>query len=205
MIDILIGVVLIVALGVTLYYLYNSKTLLSYDELVKLREQGVIDCPLSAIQGTTIDLTLQPIIRVEKFGSMLRTVRLYAGESIDTKAIDMDKTGPHAMMPNSLALGATVETFRLPLNISAEYSLKSTLGRNFLGHMLAGWIDPGFTGTLTLELTNDTQFHKLAIAPNMKIGQVKFFKHRRVPFAKSYAARGQYNGQTLANPAGVLQ
>lgn len=174
-------------------------SLLSYNELCVLVESGVINAPLKNVNGTSIDLTLHPIIRKEVIGPSMQIVRLYRGESIETSEIDMNECGgEYVMMPDSVILGATIERFNLPLNISAEFSLKSTIGRNNLAHQLAGWIDPGFNGTLTLELKNENQFNKLAIAPGMKIGQVKFMKHKPVPVNHSYAVRGQYNGQDKA-------
>jgi dCTP deaminase len=175
--------------------------LLSYNELVKLVDSGVISAPIKNINGSSIDLTLHHIIRREVIGSSLKTIKLYKRESINTEEIDMLDNGEYVMMPDSVLLGATVECFNMPLDLSAEFSLKSTLGRNYLEHMLAGWIDPGFNGTLTLELKNGTQFHKLAIAPGMKIGQVKFFRHSLVPNDESYVVKGQYNGQIKVTPS----
>lgn len=182
--------------------LFLGRCLLSHDELLGLIDQGVITADKSQVKGTTIDLTLADTIRVEAKGPMLRVVKLFEGDSIDT--IEVKIEGHHVLMPDAVALGATNEVFTMPPHLSAEFSLKSTLGRNFLGHQLAGWIDPTFIGTLTLELKNDTQFHKLAIAPGMSIGQVKFFRHRKVPPAKSYKANGQYMFQDKVQAAKVL-
>lgn len=171
-------------------------SLLSYSELCELVAQGVINAPIENINGSSIDLTLHHLARKEVFGSALRTVRLHKRESIDTAEIDMTETNNECvLMPDQVLLGATNEYFVLPLDISAEFSLKSTLGRNFLGHELAGWIDPGFEGTITLELKNNCQFHKLAVGSGMKIGQVKFFRHTSVPHEYSYKMRGQYQFQ----------
>jgi deoxycytidine triphosphate deaminase len=184
-----------------LRYWLGGYSLLSYEELVQLREQGVIDCPLRAIKGASIDLTLHPIIRKESFGGTMRTVRLYLGESISTEEVDMSKDGPFVMAPDAVILAAANERFNMPADISADYSLKSSMGRNFLNHCLAGWIDAWFEGRITLELKNDTQFHKLALAPNMPIGQVKFMRHRRVPMDKGYRVNGRYNGSEKVEPS----
>lgn len=182
---------------------FTGRSLLSYNELVDLVNAGVIDAPIENINGSSIDLTLHHIIRKEVIGPSMNIVRLYKGESIATEEIDMlkDCYQEHVMMPDSVILGSTIETFNMPLNLSAEFSLKSTLGRNNLAHQLAGWIDPGFKGKLTLEMKNENQFHKLAIAPFLKIGQVKFFRHRKVPFKYSYSARGQYMNQDKVTPS----
>jgi dCTP deaminase len=186
--------------------------LLSYNDLCVLVELGIIlrvqyiqgrdDCyfipiALERINGSSIDVKLDKYVRVEKFGANIDKVRLHEGQSIETVEMNlMDSGGEIMLMPGAVALASTVECFYMPTWLSAEYSLKSSLGRSFLGHELAGWIDPCFSGKLTLELRNNTQFKKLFLGVDMPIGQVKFFKHAPVPIDKSYAVRGQYNGQT---------
>jgi dCTP deaminase len=184
----------------------NKNGLLSYNELCELVEQGVINAPMENVNGTSIDITLHHVIRRERIGSNMGKVRLFDGESIETEEINLfNGFEEYTLMPDAVILAGTNEIFDMPLNISAEYSLKSSIGRNFLNHQLAGWIDPGFYGALTLELKNDNQFHKLIIAPGMKIGQVKFFRHEPVPAEHSYAAKGRYNGHDKVAPSkGVL-
>lgn len=183
---------------------YGWHSLLSSNELVWLIENGVIDAPISAVNGSSIDLTMHHIVRPEVYGASMRKVHIARGESIDTKEIDLDKEKELVMMPHSVALASTIETFNMPLWLSAEFSLKSTLGRNNLGHQLAGWIDPGFSGKITLELINSNGFHKLVLEPGMKIGQVKFFRHKPVPETLSCRVKGQYNGQEKVTQAGKL-
>lgn len=188
--------------------------LLSYNDLCILVDLGVIHAGISTengklvkrrisnanINGTSIDVILDKYICVENLTGGMDKVDLIKGENIKlTEPFELDYRG--YMMPNTVLLASTFETFEMPNWLSAEYSLKSSLGRNFLGHELAGWIDPGFKGKITLELKNNTQFHKLILTEGMKIGQVKFFKHSPVPADKSYAKRGQYNGQDKAQPS----
>lgn len=71
------------------------------------------------------------------------------------------------------------------------------MGRTFLGHMMAGWCDAGWNGSvLTLELKNETQYHEIEIPVGVRIGQMIFFPHDAVPDEASYATRGRYNGDT---------
>jgi dCTP deaminase len=170
---------------------------------MELVEFGIIDAPLSSIKGSSVDVRLHRVIYTEDFSSNLRKVRLSLGESISLNRYEIGADG-YIMMPDSIVLGATIERFNLPDNMSAEFSLKSSAGRNFIGHQLAGWIDATFQGTITLELKNDTQFHKLIIDEGLPIGQVKIFRHKRVPKKAQYRAVGQYMGQSEANPAGIL-
>jgi len=176
-----------------------GRSLLSYDELVELVKSGVINAPLSAVNGSSIDLTLHHIVRTEV--NYFVEVNLARGESIAT----VESCGKLVMMPHTTALASSNEFFNMPLWLSAEFSLKSTLGRNFMDHATSGWVDPGFNGLLTLELVNNNSFHALVLEPGMKIGQVKFFRHRPVPLAFSYKKRGQYNGQSKVTPAGVVR
>ena len=96
--------------------------------------------------------------------------------------------------PNQFILAQTVEMFNLPLDISAEYKLKSSMARIGLEHLNAGWADAGWHGSvLTLELKNISQCQRIRIRPGDAIGQIVFFRHKPVPYEKSYAARGRYN------------
>lgn len=102
------------------------------------------------------------------------------------------------MLPGDFLLACTLEVFNLPDHYSAEFSLKSSIARNGLGHLLAGWIDPGFNGsTLTLELFNHNRYHALHLVPGMSIGQIKVFRHEPVPAEISYRNRGRYNGDPI--------
>jgi len=98
--------------------------------------------------------------------------------------------------PGEFCLAESREVFNLPNNIAAEYKLKSSMARNGLNHLLAGWCDPGWYGsTLTLELHNVTQYHTIKLQPGMKIGQMVFYEVEPVPEEKSYKTKGQYNNQ----------
>jgi len=183
--------------------------LLSYVELVELVEQGVISAPLENINASSIDLTLDYRILVER--EEKRFVDLSNKENIVTGEYHMDEIeegdDPEHIMcyhlhPGEFVLASSREVFNLPNNISAEYKLKSSMARNGLEHLNAGWCDAGWHGSkLTLELKNMTQDHTLILRPGMKIGQVVFFKHTPVPDHASYAARGRYNNQSGATAA----
>lgn len=99
--------------------------------------------------------------------------------------------------PGEFVLAETVEIFNLPLNIAAEFRLKSSVARAGLDQALAVWCDPGWNNSvLTIELRNNCRYHTLILEPGMKIGQVVFFKGEPVPHKDSYAVRGQYNNDT---------
>lgn len=170
--------------------------LLSYNELLQLVNDGVINAPVENINGSSIDLTLHDVIMVEDEPKFNAVVDLRGKESIDTRDTKIGEHG-YQLAPGEFILASSVELFNLPDNISAEYKLKSSMARNGLEHLNAGWCDAGWSNSrLTLELKNMTRKHRLTIKPGMKIGQVVFFKHEPVPEDKSYAIVGQYNHQT---------
>ncbi len=62
---------------------------------------------------------------------------------------------PHVkLFPGEVVLASTLELVRIPRDVACDLKLKSTLGRLWINHSLAGWCDPGFTGEITLELQN---------------------------------------------------
>ena len=78
--------------------------------------------------------------------------------------------------PGEFVLGSTIERVRLPDDLVARLEGKSSLGRlGLLIHSTAGYVDPGWDGFLTLELSNVANL-PITIYPNMKIGQISFFR-----------------------------
>ncbi len=169
-------------------------SLLSYIELCELVEQGVITADISQVNGSSIDLTLDAVIRTEK--KVFSIIDLLAKDNIETEEYVMTEAG-YILSPGEFILASSREIFNLPDNISAEFKLKSSQARNGLEHLLAGWCDAGWRGSkLTLEFQNVTRYHALLLSPGMKCGQVIFHHHAPVPSDKSYAVTGQYNHQT---------
>lgn len=58
------------------------------------------------------------------------------------------------LFPGEVVLASTIEHVRIPRDVACDLKLKSTLGRVWINHSLAGWCDPGFEGNITLELQN---------------------------------------------------
>lgn len=169
-------------------------SLISHNELVELVMSGVITADIERVNGSSIDITLDDVIRVER-KTFCGVVDLVKKESIKTYEIDLSDQF-FLLEPNCFILASSREMFNLPNNISAEYKLKSSMARNGLEHLNAGWCDAGWNNSkLTLELKNMTQCHTLKLTPGMAIGQMVFFKHKPVPDSESYAIKGQYNNQ----------
>jgi dCTP deaminase len=93
-----------------------------------------------------------------------------------TRLISVDPGEPFILHPGEFALGSTFERISLPDDIAARLEGKSSLGRlGLLTHSTAGFIDPGFTGHVTLELSNVATL-PIKLWPGMKIGQVCYFR-----------------------------
>lgn len=107
---------------------------------------------------------------------------------------DHSQERPYLLVPGQFVLAETLETFNIPGNLAAQFVLKSSRAREGIEHLLAGYIDPGFHGSvLTLELHNSRQLHSVAIWPGMRIGQIVFRRLAGVPL-RSYRETGRYNG-----------
>ena len=103
---------------------------------------------------------------------------------------------PYLLRPGQFVLAHTVESFNLPPDIAAQFMLKSSRARSGLEHLMAGYCDPGWHGSvLTLELHNSRQLHPVALWPGMKIGQMVFHQMAGIP-QRSYAVTGRYNGDS---------
>ncbi|MBV0895894.1 dCTP deaminase [Microbacterium sp. NC79] len=93
-----------------------------------------------------------------------------------THLIEVDPTEPFILHPGEFVLGSTYEQITLPDDIAARLEGKSSLGRlGLLTHSTAGFIDPGFSGHVTLELSNVATL-PIKLWPGMKIGQLCFFR-----------------------------
>lgn len=103
------------------------------------------------------------------------------------------KAHPYRLRPGQFILAHTLEKLEIPEDISAQFLLKSSRAREGLEHLLAGYIDPGFSNSvLTLELTNARYYHSISLWPGMKIGQLVFQQLAHKPDA-SYIVTGNYN------------
>jgi len=171
-------------------------SLLSYDQLVLLVARGVItNVTENMINASSIDLTLGKTLLVEHVEPNQRhTLGLNNGAQLRTRTVDLNASGCYDMAPGEFLLAHSVQMFHMPLNLSAEYKLKSSMARIGLEHLTAGWIDAGFhNSVLTLELKNMTRGHYIRLRPGDRIGQVTFLQHEAVDYQRSYAARGRYN------------
>ena len=120
-----------------------------------------------------------------------------------TEVIEVKEEEAFILHPGEFVLGSTMEYVKLPDHLVARLEGKSSLGRlGLLIHSTAGYVDPGFEGHLTLELSNVANL-PITIYPNMKIGQISFFQltsPAENPYGSS-AVGSKYQGQRGPTPS----
>ena len=114
-----------------------------------------------------------------------------------TRLVEVDPDEAFILHPGEFVLGSTYEQVTLPDDLAARLEGKSSLGRlGLLTHSTAGFIDPGFDGHITLELSNMATL-PVALWPGMKIGQLCFFRlssSAQSPYGTG-ANQNRYQGQ----------
>jgi dCTP deaminase len=124
-----------------------------------------------------------------------------------TGLVEIDDDEPFILHPGEFVLGATLERVTLPDDLVARLEGKSSLGRlGLLIHSTAGFIDPGFDGHVTLELSNVANL-PITIYSKMKIGQISFMQMTEpasAPYGSS-ALGSKYQGQRGPTPSRYWQ
>lgn len=83
---------------------------------------------------------------------------------------------PFIIHPHDFVLGSSMEKIRLPADLAARLDGRSSLARiGLITHSTAGWIDPGFEGHVTLEMTNIGKI-PVKLYPGMRVGQLIFYQ-----------------------------
>lgn len=127
------------------------------------------------IQPSSIDMRLDKYFRVFQ-NHRYPHIDPAEDQSDLTQEVVADKGVPFILHPGEFVLGSTYEEVTLPDDIAARVEGKSSLGRlGLLTHATAGFIDPGFSGHVTLELANVATL-PIKLYPGMKIGQLCFFR-----------------------------
>lgn len=148
---------------------------------------------LDMIKGYDPDL-INPASLDVRLGNHLMVESLSEDKMVEVDISSRTKESPYLLNPREFCLAETVEIFNIPDWIAGQFVLKSSRAREGYENLLAGWIDPGFNGSrLTLELVNAKQYWAIPLYPNLKIGQIVFFKMGSIP-EESYEVTGRYNG-----------
>ena len=127
------------------------------------------------IQPSSIDVRLDKFFRVFD-NHKYPHIDPAADQSDLTREVEPAGDEPFILHPGEFVLGSTHEVVSLPDDIAARVEGKSSLGRlGLLTHATAGFVDPGFSGHVTLELANVATL-PIKLYPGMKIGQVCYFR-----------------------------
>ena len=120
-----------------------------------------------------------------------------------TELVEASDREPLILHPGEFILGSTLERVTLPDDVVARVEGKSSLGRlGLLIHSTAGFVDAGWDGHLTLELSNVANL-PITIYPDMKIGQLCLFRMTS-PAERPYGSKGlgsKYQGQRGPTPS----
>ena len=150
----------------------------------------------SMIQPSSVDVRLDKFFRV--FENHRYSVIDPSMEQPDlTREVIAEGDEPFILHPGEFVLASTYEVITLPDDIAGRLEGKSSLGRlGLLTHSTAGFIDPGFSGHITLELSNVANL-PVKLFPGMKIGQlclIKLSSPAEHPYgSEKYGSR--YQGQ----------
>jgi dCTP deaminase len=159
------------------------------------------------LQPSSIDVRLDRFFRVFENHRYPHIDPAEDQSELTREVVVEDDGDPFILHPGEFALGSTYEVVSLPADIAARVEGKSSLGRlGLLTHATAGFIDPGFTGHVTLELANVATL-PIKLWPGMKIGQLCFFRLSSAaehPYgSEKYGSR--YQGQRGPTPSRSFQ
>ena len=156
----------------------------------------------SSIQPASVDLRL---------GHKLRVFRSHRLQVIDvrepmeqlTELVEIDEANPFVLHPGEFALGVTLESVCLSSSVVGRLDGKSSLGRlGLVVHSTAGFVDPGWEGNLTLELSNLANL-PINLYARMKVSQISFMR-LTTPAENPYGSAkigSKYRGQDEPTPS----
>jgi dCTP deaminase len=156
----------------------------------------------SAIQPSSVDLRVDRYFRVFRNDTTPYIDPKQPQEDL-TELVEVEEGRAFILHPGEFVLGSTLERVALANDLVARLEGKSSLGRlGLLIHSTAGFVDAGWDGHLTLELSNVANL-PIAIYPGMKIGQISFLQMTGpadAPYG-SDAAASKYKGQQGPTPS----
>jgi dCTP deaminase len=151
----------------------------------------------SCLQPSSVDLHLDSEFRVFR-NNRYPFIDVRAPQPDLTELVAVKEDEPFILHPGEFVLGQTLEWIELPDDMVVRLDGKSSLGRlGLLIHSTAGYVDPGWKGNLTLELSNVANL-PIALYRGMKIGQISFFKMSSA-VERPYGSRelgSKYQGQS---------
>jgi dCTP deaminase len=155
-----------------------------------------------ALQPSSVDLHCDRYFRVFR-NHTTRVIDVKEDQTELTELVEVGEGDAFILHPGEFALGSTKERVALPDDLVARLEGKSSLGRlGLLIHSTAGFVDAGWDGHLTLELSNVANL-PITLYPGMKIGQISFLR-MTTPAEHPYgtgALGSKYRGQRGPTPS----
>ena len=155
------------------------------------------------IQPASVDIRIDRHIRVFLAPEEYSVVDVRTNLDGITRPDEIPDPAPYVLAPGEFILANTIENVELPDDVVARLEGKSSLGRlGLMVHATAGYIDPGFKGQLTLEISNVARA-RISIFYGMKIGQISFLR-LTTPADNPYgsgALGSKYQGQLGPTPS----
>lgn len=144
---------------------------------------GLNPCDFSLVNPASVNLRIGTVLTIESPG----------GGTYDVDISDLHPGNPFLVDPGEWILTHTQEIVTLTDSMEAEVCLRSSAARAGWQHALAGYIDPGWSGQITLEFQNVRRFQVLPIYPGLQLCQLRV---RRLDLApdRDYSATGRYQG-----------
>lgn len=163
---------------------------------------GIEPFDAALIQPSSVDVRLDKYFRV--FNNSKYT-HIDPKQEMDdlTTLVEVPAEESFVLHPGEFVLASTLEKFTLPAHLAGRLEGKSSLGRlGLLTHSTAGFIDPGFSGFITLELSNVANL-PIVLYPGMKVGQLALFgmsSPADTPYGTG-ALGSKYQGQRGPTPS----
>jgi len=174
--------------------------------LVEAGRIGIEPYDPTLMQPSSLDVRVDRLFRVFR-NSRYPYIDVKAEQEGLTELVEVEDTEPFILHPGEFVLGSTLERVTLPDDLVARLEGKSSLGRlGRLIHATAGFIDPGFDGHVTLELSNVASL-PITLYPGMRIGQISFLA-MTTPADHPYGSGplgSKYQGQRGPTPSRYLQ
>jgi dCTP deaminase len=177
---------------------------LSDRTIARLLEEGAIEIDPydpSLLQPSSVDVRVDRYFRVFR-NNLYPFIDVKKEQEGLTELVEIGEE-PFILHPGEFVLGSTLERVKLPHDLVARLEGKSSLGRlGLLIHSTAGFVDPGWDGHVTLELSNVANL-PITIYHGMKIGQLSFMRLTE-PAASPYGTGtlgSKYQGQRGPTPS----
>ena len=170
-----------------------------------------VECPeddfMENVHASSLDLRLGKYFKVYEHSkhAILDPSNPESFKDI-TRLIELDNGKPFIVQPGEFVLGVTLEKIKIGDHLVARVEGRSSLGRlGIIIHSTAGFVDAGFEGTITLEITNINRM-PVALHPGMRVCQLAFetmSSPAEIPYHRKHSSK--YQGQSMPQESMIAQ